>query len=578
MKMTLIVFLTTLAMSMADHLDEPNKVCELPTEPDSNLLLQGKHEEIRPLGSLVEENATAAIHAKNSDAIPCARKFAKIMKQVLEIENAQHGIPLPMAAPISLLARDILHLQDSKPHFKNVLKDLKDIASGTKKFGLLPEKDRIEMLHALEEIAERIDVEQAIAKDKGLIITEECLELLSDAQNADEDEEFVEGDIRLPDADAVELFQAGMLAWDYFPNPAQIPICFDPAMSQAHKDILLHATQHYTDHVPCVGFVEVAPLVAERKCSVKPGIWAQQGSGNSASLGASIYAGGPTLTLSDAALGIAVHELGHAIGMAHEQSRPDASQYVKIKTENVIPERLHNFHTHMDADTSVPYDIMSVMHYTQTAFSKNGETTLEEINPDPSKVMGQRMGLSKADVQQVANMYGCPSEASGFKQCTNNMSHAGTEEKCACHRDPNPIATRVFKATENGRSWCAPHCLIGAAGSTPCKCSVGYSYGEFWYAPHSRNYYYCQPTALCHDADPNFCANHKDDCHADGDKNEAGSLYWQIRQKCSATCNFCRKCEDMHPECHLYKETCGSGQKWFGMIFDHVCRVTCHQC
>jgi len=66
--------------------------------------------------------------------------------------------------------------------------------------------------------------------------------------------------------------------------------------------------------------------------------------------------------LTEAFLGRAVHELGHAIEMAHEQSRPDAGRYVKILKENVQDGMWHNFATSMDADTSFPYDIMSVMH------------------------------------------------------------------------------------------------------------------------------------------------------------------------------------------------------------------------
>ncbi|KAK4315563.1 hypothetical protein Pmani_013254 [Petrolisthes manimaculis] len=65
-------------------------------------------------------------------------------------------------------------------------------------------------------------------------------------------------------------------------------------------------------------------------------------------------------------LGIVVHEVGHAIGFVHEQSRPDRDNYIKIISRNVIRNRLSNFNKYSNAvinNMDVPYDYSSVMHY-----------------------------------------------------------------------------------------------------------------------------------------------------------------------------------------------------------------------
>lgn len=58
------------------------------------------------------------------------------------------------------------------------------------------------------------------------------------------------------------------------------------------------------------------------------------------------------------------HEMLHAIGMAHEQNRPDRNLYIDLFDENIIPEVRSNFLPFNFYSKSYgPYDPYSIMHY-----------------------------------------------------------------------------------------------------------------------------------------------------------------------------------------------------------------------
>jgi hypothetical protein len=111
------------------------------------------------------------------------------------------------------------------------------------------------------------------------------------------------------------------------------------------------------------------------------------------------------LSLADGCeFGATVHELGHAWGLWHEQSREDRDSYITINWQNIEAGREHNFNQHItDGDDIGPYDYGSIMHYGMYAFSKNG---LPTIVPKQSGVtIGQRNGLSAGDIAAVHHIY-----------------------------------------------------------------------------------------------------------------------------------------------------------------------------
>jgi hypothetical protein len=99
------------------------------------------------------------------------------------------------------------------------------------------------------------------------------------------------------------------------------------------------------------------------------------------------------------------HEIGHTVGLWHEQSRSDRDEHIDIVWQNIHPSYRHNFEQHIeDGVDIVEYDYGSIMHYPETAFAI--DTSQPTIKPrDANAKIGQRDALSERDIRTVAAMY-----------------------------------------------------------------------------------------------------------------------------------------------------------------------------
>ncbi|CAB1339615.1 unnamed protein product [Coregonus sp. 'balchen'] len=105
-------------------------------------------------------------------------------------------------------------------------------------------------------------------------------------------------------------------------------------------------------------------------------------------------------------LSVVQHELLHALGFNHEQTRSDRDSNVQILTQNIIPGMEFNFRKIDTINLGTPYDYNSVMHYSRFAFSRNTQPTILPI-PDNNAVIGRATQMSPIDILRINRLYNC---------------------------------------------------------------------------------------------------------------------------------------------------------------------------
>ncbi|KAK3595105.1 hypothetical protein CHS0354_002356, partial [Potamilus streckersoni] len=107
--------------------------------------------------------------------------------------------------------------------------------------------------------------------------------------------------------------------------------------------------------------------------------------------------------------GTIMHEILHALGFFHEQSRPDRDNYVTIHWDNIEKGHESNFQKYGNdyVDTlGQPYDYGSIMHYDAYGFAIDRSRPAMEPKK-PGVTIGQRVRLSDIDIKKIQLYYGC---------------------------------------------------------------------------------------------------------------------------------------------------------------------------
>ncbi|XP_037776234.1 blastula protease 10-like isoform X2 [Penaeus monodon] len=216
---------------------------------------------------------------------------------------------------------------------------------------------------------------------------------------------------------------------DGFPR---VPYRFaDDAVNQA---AVRAGIAHWEQHT-CIRFELITNINQPHlKFQKKGGCWSYVGY-------ISQYTTGEDISIDSGctSLGIVVHEIGHAIGFYHEQSRPDRNDSIHVNEENIIYGKGSNFDRktpyHVDSK-GIPYDYSSVMHYGGFGFSKNGHLTIATVDPRNQELIGRRSGLSHRDMHLANLMYRCIDkwlQACGvISDPCQNGGYTGANCTCVC--------------------------------------------------------------------------------------------------------------------------------------------------
>ena len=174
---------------------------------------------------------------------------------------------------------------------------------------------------------------------------------------------------------------------------------FDPAVSTNQRNIWRAAVASWSS-VAALSFVESSGSGNY--------ILVRTSTGNNSYVG--MIGGAQEMNISDWFAHVINHEVGHALGLEHEQSRSDRDGYVVIYSANIEPGHTSNFDRHPTTVNYGVYDFDSIMHYSRLAFSSNGQNTIEPVPAYSSYLytMGEGEYLSALDGSGMAQRYAPP--------------------------------------------------------------------------------------------------------------------------------------------------------------------------
>lgn len=227
---------------------------------------------------------------------------------------------------------------------------------------------------------------------------------------------FLDGDIELgtvEEMDKYQFMQFSVVTDDNLISGrwtnSIVPFVIEPEFTFEEETVIINSLNHIAANTN-VCFVRrsgQSQYLKFKKYTVQ-----QLGfSGGSSFLGkCNFCTDGQEIKLSSVTGRVVIHEIGHALGLLHEQSREDRDRFVSIRMANVLPGMEGNFNKAIYTSTDVgSYDFSSIMHYFPTAFGKTVsgvvQQTIVKVSNPSDLTFGRTNVLSAGDISGINSMY-----------------------------------------------------------------------------------------------------------------------------------------------------------------------------
>lgn len=221
----------------------------------------------------------------------------------------------------------------------------------------------------------------------------------------------------------------------------------------------------------CIDFVESSKAPDRIRVFMEDGCWSYVGR----------RGGEQDLSLGSGCESVetAAHELGHALGFFHTQSRHDRDHYITVNVRNIKPDWVDQF-TKETIDTNenygIPYDYGSIMHYGALSATFNKKPTMIPHDALYTETLGSPF-ISFYELLMLNTHYKCLSNCNGRPSADCQMGgfpHPRDCQRCICpsgyggvlcNRRPAGCGSELIATS----SWTKFEDMVGdkAAGQSP---------------------------------------------------------------------------------------------------------------